>query len=129
MERAGQVGKALVPGMSSGSFGRQRLKFWGPVVTLPWPPFLETYCQACRRMVEARPYGGGSQLIPVRHFRVSLGGQTDIVPCDGMLTPETGYGPGSEDPAAAFYSTLDDRTKAINKGRERQRSLIKIWST
>lgn len=78
-------------------------------------------------MVEARPYGGGRELIPSRHFRVDLDGRDDTRPCEGMYTPETGFGPGQEDPVAAFYSSQASRTTAFRKGG-RTRSLIEIWS-
>lgn len=104
-----------------------RPKWWVQVTALLWPPPLETYCRSCRRMVEARPYGGGQSMIPVRHFRVDLDGRADTRPCEGMYTPDPSYGPGQEDPAAAFYSSAASRTKAF---RDRgMKSWIEIWGS
>jgi hypothetical protein len=129
MERARQAGEALVfelPDGQEAGAEAVNVKWWGPVTTLPWPPVLEVYCLECRRLVEARPYGGGSKLIPVRHFRVRLN-LTDS-PDDHTRTCQGMYAPGEvrtagEDPQAAFYSTLSDWIASMTP-RRRERT----WS-
>jgi hypothetical protein len=83
-------------------------------------------------MVEARPYGGGQSLIPVRHYRVNLNAEIDSRDsrtCEGIFHPgNPDYKPGMEDPVAAFHFTLVDRTLALRGRDKRMRSLIEIWT-
>ena len=110
-------------------FNNQRLRIGGP--DRSWPPPMETYCTECRRMVEARPYGGGlsDQVIPARHFRTDISGQHDHRVCQGVYRPSSGVmQPGMEDPVAGFYFSSGDFTRAITRGHRKEVTL-KLWST
>lgn len=74
-----------------------------------WPPCLEVYCPACRRMVEAKVQGvAGGPLFPAQHYRFSMDSmdRQDIRLCrPGAFFLTRQFGPGQEDPQAAFRDT------------------------